>query len=319
MMNKQTQKTISKWADSLEEIVEIQLVINNQKVSDILRDFCNKFSDTTSKINITTKKDGNIKEPYIKVNDNLIFKAVPEEKMLETFLDTLTFDKNKISEKVNENLINFNLPVTIKIYISSFCPYCPKVVSDVSQLAFTEKNIRLEVIDAGLFTEIANIDKVVSAPTVIYNENFRWTGTVKPEDIAEVIGNTKPENLSIVALITLLETGKASLISDLMIDSGLIFPAFYKLVTYEKWPIRLGAMVVMEELLDKAPTLAEVVISELWKNFTTYDDPVKGDILYITGETGNQIFLERVNQILDGNYPDEIKEAAEEAMENLQT
>lgn len=319
MMTKQTQKMISKWAESLKNKIELQLVINNQKVSDVFTDFCNELSETTPKVHITTKKDGDIKEPYIKVNDNLIFKAIPEEKILKAFLDILTFDKNNVSKKVNENLINFNLPVTLKIYISSFCPYCPKVVSDVSQLAFTEKNIQLEIIDAGFFTEIANKDKVVSAPTVIYNENFRWTGTVKPEDIAEVIGNTKPENLSMTALITLLETGKASILSDLMIESGLIFPAFYDLITYEKWPVRLGAMVVMEELIDKAPALAETVINELWKNFTTYDAPVKGDILYITGETGNQVFLERVNQIVNGNYPDEIKEAAEEALENLQT
>ncbi len=318
MNDAHTQKIISEWNKKLQKTIDLTLIVNNNKKSDLFKSFCNFFSKAASHINITTRKDGNAAEPYIQFNNNLIFKAIPEGKLLKCFLDILTFDKSNISKKITENLDNFEVPITLSVYISVFCPFCPKVVSDVSQLAFTDKKIEVVIIDGSFFSNLAEKDKIVSAPTIIFNENFRWTGLVNPEDISEVIGNTKPENLSLNTLKTIIENGKASTLADLMLSSGLIFPTFYDLITNEKWPIRLGAMVVMEEIAEKAPELAGSAIVKLWENFNNYEDSIKGDIIYITGEAGNFTFIDKIKDIINGNYSEELKEAAIEAVENLQ-
>ncbi len=314
-----TQKIISEWDNKLHKPIDLTLIINNNKKSDVFKSFCDDFSKVASNINITIRKDGNATEPYIQINNNLIFKAIPEDKLLKCFLDILTFDKDSVSQKIIERVDSFDVPVTLNVYISAFCPFCPKVVSDVSQLAFTEKNIKIVIIDSSFFSNLAEKDKIVSAPTVVFNENFRWTGAVKPEDIAEVIGNTKPEDLSLSALKTIIEIGKASTLANLMLSAGLIFPAFYDLVTDLKWPIRLGAMVAMEEIAEKDPKLADSAIVKLWENLNSYDDSVKGDIIYMTGEAGNSDYIDKIKGIISGNYSDELKDAAVEAIESIQS
>lgn len=316
-MDETTKKIITDRAGSLENQVSLELVTNNTAISDRFITFCDILSGLSPKISIVKKKDSDAKEPCIKIRENLIFKAVPEGKMTEAFLDALTEDEKNISQKVRHLLKDFTLPVTLNLYISEYCPFCPKVFSDISQLSAEKSNIELIVIDAGLFPALADKERIVSAPTLIYDDDFRWTGSVKPEEVAEVIGNTNPENLSASALRTLLETGKASLLAELMINTGTVFPSFYELVTHEKWPVRLGAMVVMEEFLEKAPALSDEILGRLWKNFMTYDDPVKGDIIYMTGETGNDFYIDKISRAMREDYSDELIEAAEEALLNL--
>lgn len=316
-MNTNTKKLISQWNKKLQNKKELSLVINNSETSNLFKTFCNEFSDIASNVSITSKKDGDAEEPYLKINQNLIFKAIPEEKILKIFLDFLTFDKTKIPQNLIDKLQNLNTPVSLKIYIAPFCPYCPKIVEDIGQLAFANKNIEVIITDGSLFSDLAEKDSVLSAPTIIFNENFRWTGSVNPDEIAEVIANIKPEDLSQEALKTIIETGKASVLADLMIEAECIFPKFYGLVTHEKWPIRLGAMVVVEELAEKKPALAEQVIAKLWDAFTDFDDSVKGDIIYLSGEADNLRNMDKIKNIITGNYSEELKEAAAEAVQSL--
>lgn len=317
MKNDNTEQLVTNWHKKLQTPLKLELIVNNNKKSELFQSFFNDFSKLASKVTITTRKDGNAAEPFIQINDNLVFKAIPEDKLLKSFLDILSFNEKNVSQKTIENLNNFNIPVTLNVYISPFCPFCPKVVSDISQLAFTGKKIKVVIIDGALFPTLAEKDKIVSAPTIVYNETFRWTGAVKPEDIAEVIGNTKPEELSLEALTTIIETGKASILAGLMLNAKLIFPAFYDLLTHEKWPLRLGAMVAMEEIAGEDPALAEDAVTRLWKNFSNYDDSVKGDIIYITGEVGNPADIDKIESIINGNYSEELKEAAFDAVESL--
>ena len=103
----------------------------------------------------------------------------------------------------------------------------------------------------------------------------------------------------------------------MMIKAQQIFPAFYDLLTHDKWPVRLGAMVAMEEIARQAPDLAENAIDPLWKRFEKAGHQIKGDILYLFGEIGAQREIPWLKEVVKGDYDDEIKEAAEEALEKL--
>jgi hypothetical protein len=47
-------------------------------------------------------------------------------------------------------------------------------------------------------------------------------------------------------------------------------------------------------------------------------DPVKGDIIYILGESGDYKIAPRVKMIISGEYNAEVKEAASEALEKIE-
>ncbi len=76
----------------------------------------------------------------------------------------------------------------------------------------------------------------------------------------------------------------------------------------------ISAIETLEEISGSDKNLSDSVFSYLWDNFHSFSPSVQGDIIYITGETGDISCINRIQMILDGNYSIELKEAAEEAV-----
>ena len=125
------------------------------------------------------------------------------------------------------------------------------------------------------------------------------------------------DNSIIDSLENILKDGQASQLADMMLDTHEIFPAFYDLLIHDKWPVRLGAMVVMEEIADKNPALASTANGRLWKQFDHVSDQIKGDILYLFGEIGDAKTIPWLQGVIAGGYGDEVKEAAGEALDKI--
>ena len=103
----------------------------------------------------------------------------------------------------------------------------------------------------------------------------------------------------------------------MMMEAGKLFPAFYDVLTHDKWPIRLGAMVVIEELVEKKPDLASEALSPLWDRFQEASVQIQGDILHVFGEIGDPRSVSWLETVLSGNFNREVKDAAREAAEKI--
>jgi hypothetical protein len=103
----------------------------------------------------------------------------------------------------------------------------------------------------------------------------------------------------------------------MMLASQKIYPAFYALLTHDKWPVRLGAMVVMEKIAAQDPAVAFEAIKPLWDQFHRAPNQVKGDILYLFGEIGDPGTISWLETVLAGGFDREVKEAAQEALEKI--
>jgi hypothetical protein len=93
----------------------------------------------------------------------------------------------------------------------------------------------------------------------------------------------------------------------------------YDLLTHPKWPVRLGAMVVVETLGDQNPALARQVVGPLQKQFNTADPMAQGDILHIIGQAGDSPVIPWLESIGSTSENPEIKEAATDAVQAIQT
>jgi HEAT repeat protein len=180
-----------------------------------------------------------------------------------------------------------------------------------------DDEIQLTIIDGTLFPEIAEPLKIQAVPTLLLDEQFRWTGSVPLEEIINTINSRDPASLGTASLENIIKAGQASHLAAMMLDDKKIFPAFYELLIHNKWPVRLGAMVVMEEIADQNPVMASEVIDFLWDRFQRLPDPVKGDILYMFGEIKDRRAVSWLEDVLDGEYDEEVKEAAKEALEKM--
>jgi hypothetical protein len=201
--------------------------------------------------------------------------------------------------------------------VSQQCHFCPVTARQVIALAALNELIRLTIVDCTLFPEMAQSHKIQSVPTVLLDGQFRWTGTLRLEELVEMMANRDPAKLSAASLEGMLREGHASRVAEMMIASENIFPAFIDLLVREKLFIRLGAMVIMEEIASHNPELAAQVIDPLWERFPQAGDQVKGDIVHVLGECGNHEIVPRMRMILDGPHDNEVKEAAQEALERL--
>ena len=103
----------------------------------------------------------------------------------------------------------------------------------------------------------------------------------------------------------------------MMLESNQLIPAFYDVLTHNKWPIRLGAMVVMEEIAETNPDLAAEALSPLWGRFHQVSAQIQGDILHVFGEIGDRRAVLWLEAVLAGKFDPEVKEAAQDAIKRI--
>ncbi|MBF0229558.1 MAG: thioredoxin family protein [Desulfamplus sp.] len=240
---------------------------------------------------------------------------------------------SKLPEHIGSklDLIIIKIPVELKLYVASQCPHCPNVIRTLTTLAVACPNIYLKIIDGTFAVEEASADKIMSVPSLILDNGFRWTGNIDLEQLIDIVINTiiknNPSSLTTSSLKTILEDGKADWIINQMLEHNTIFEGFIGLITHKTWSVRLGAMVVLEEIAQKAPELALTIAPELLKCFNEEniseqgDITTQGDILYALGEIGNANVQNEIVKLIE-NYKitnENVLEAAQAAIESIKS
>ena len=319
-MTLQEEEQIRKWNSELSGDIQIRLLVTEDKRTGEFSEFCDNLTRLAPKIRITEEEGEAKGPPAIQIGHAVRYHAIPLGTELEPFLEALSvLDKrfSRLPVSILDHLDKIRLPALLRLYVSRQCPFCPATVRQLIPLPATNEFIQLAIIDCILFPEMAQSDRIQSVPTLLLDEQFRWTGSLQLEELVEIITNRDPAKLSASSLEKMLKEGNAAKVAEMMLDKEKLFPAFLDLLIHEKWPVRLGAMVAMEEIADRNPELAAQVIEPLWESFHHVEDPVKGDIIYIFGESGNYEIAPRLETILGGQYDTEVKEAAKEALEKI--
>ncbi len=319
-MTPQEKKLIANLNDGLSNDIRISLTLTQDDRSEKFSRFCENLSNLAPKISILHSKGNNNDVPSIQVGKNLRFHAIPLGTELEPFLETLSaLDKNsiQIAKQIQDRLNKIKIPAELKLFVAQQCPFCPITIHRLFPLSFASEYIQITIIDCALFPKIAELNGVRSVPTILLDEHFRWTGSTQLEEIVEVISNRDPIQLSSSSIERIIKEGNAAQVAKMMLDKERIFPAFIELLSHEEWPVRLGAMVVFEYISEQNTELAAELINPLWELFHNVEDPVKGDIIYILGETGHYEIVPKLKMILCGPYNNEVKNAAKEAIEKI--
>jgi thiol-disulfide isomerase/thioredoxin len=321
MIPEKEKNQIENWTRSVKEDVFIRLVLTDDERSRTFQDFCGQLALISPKIKIESEKDEDITFPVIRVG-NVGYRAIPLDPELEPFLKALSGVNSDIPNlpfSVKDKLLQVQIPAYLKVYIMPHCPFCPTIVKQLLSLAAENESIRLTVIDGVLFPETAASDKIRAAPTVLLDDQFRWSGPIQIRDIVDMILSRDPTKISALSLKTMFEEGDAAKVAEMMLDSGKIFPAFLELLVHEKWPIRLAAMVAFETIAEINPPLVQSTIPFLWRSFSKAEDTIKGDILYLCGISGEKNIIPKLKTVLNGLYSVDVKEAAEDALETLRS
>lgn len=290
-MTAQEEMRIREWNDKLSGDIQIHLLMTEDKRSAELSEFCKNLINLAPKIHVINEEGETKEAPAIEVSHALRYHAIPVGMELEPFLQALSSLNKKVSgvpPSVLDRLGKLELPAALRLYISQQCPACPSTVQQIIPLPVANEFIQVTIIDCALFPEMAQSNRVQSVPTIVLDEQFRWTGPLQLEELVEIIINRDPAALSVSSLERMLEEGSAVEVAEMMLDKGHVFPQFVDLLAHEKWSVRVGAMVAMEEVTNRNRELVAQVIDPLWERFDDVKDPIKDDILYILGKSGNE-------------------------------
>jgi len=320
MFTPHEEKQILNLNNRLSHDITIRRIDSEHPNNKAFKQFCDGLSHMVPKVKIAKVEDSKEQPPQILIGLGLRYQAVPYGHELQPFIDALIAyesDSANITEPVKTRLSKNPLPAALTVFISPQCTFCPKMVRRLIALPMANDKFQLTIIDGTLFPEIAQTHRIQAVPTIMLDDRFRWTGLVPLEEIIDAVNTRDPASLGAFSLENIIKDGRAGHLAAMMLDSKKIFPAFYDLLTHDKWPVRLGAMVVMEEIADKKPDLAAEVLSPLWDRFDQVSDQIKGDIFYIFGEIGDRRAVSWLKTVLAGKFDMEVKEAAREALKKI--
>jgi hypothetical protein len=314
------EKQILKLNERLSGDITISLTKSEHPSYPSFKDFCDNLNRLVPQVKVTMDGESPEKPPQIVIGNGLRYQAVPAGLELPPFLDALTDFSSNASDaalKTKDLLKKDKLPATLTLYIAAQCGFCPAVVRQLMSLPMVDDQIQLIIIDGALFPEMAEAHKIEAVPTLLLDDQFRWTGSVPLKEIINTINTRDPASLGAASLENLLKEGQAGRLAAMMLEARQVFPAFYELLIHSQWHIRLGAMVVMEEIIDHNASMTSEVIDRLWDQFDRLSDQVKGDVLYLFGVSRDQRTAALLDEVLAGDQNEEVKEAAKEALEAL--
>ncbi len=320
MLNSEEKKQIGDWRRRYSGKTELRLVSTQDSRTADLKQFCDLLAESAPGIRIITETAAENGElPFIEIRPSLRYRAVPLGRELGPFLESLQMEDSQPSVLLKKHLDQIQMPASLRLHIARQCPFCPQTVRQILPLTRTGDRVRLTIVDAELFPEISAEDQIRSVPTLVLDENFRWTGAVRPEEIAKILADRDPASLTADSLEQMLKEGKAARLAEMMGERGMIFPAFPDLLCHEKWPVRLGAMVVAEILAESGRHLLADLTGPLWEKFANADEKARGDILYVIGISGSMEDIPRLEEIQKRDVSADIREAATEAISQIFT
>jgi hypothetical protein len=310
-------RQVSEWSERTRTDVEIRFRRTSDARSLRLESFLDQFWKLAPQVRIVVDDEGESGPPAISVRENLKFHAVPEGLELEPFLDLLQASTESGSENASDaaqSALDEAWPATIKVYISPRCPHCPQAVRQVGPLALKHPQVTVTVIDGALFPELAERDGIRSAPTVLLDDAFRWTGAPPRDEFFRAIRDRDPTQLSAESLERMLKEGEAERLAEMILGQGRVFPAFQRLIDHPEWSVRLGAVVVMEELAEKNRDLARLSLEPVWDRVAELDHPVKGDVIYLSGLVGSTEWVPDLTALRTQETSEELQEVVDEAL-----
>ncbi len=122
------------------------------------------------------------------------FYGIPSGYEFTSLLESIKHVSTKEAGNANpvpENLKDVKDKVTLKVFVTPTCPYCPGAVISAHKFAIENENVQAEMIEASEFPHLANKYDVMGVPRTVINEKDFIEGAV-PENMLmdKILGAT---------------------------------------------------------------------------------------------------------------------------------
>jgi hypothetical protein len=257
--------------------------------------------------------------PFLEVKTNLRYYSLPTGLELEPFLETLRLlseGRSQLSPRTLKSLEAFLIPTRLELFITPSCPHCPAIVSLTGRLALANSYLEVSIFDVTLFPERAGERGVSAVPTLIINGRERFVGAVREEVLLDRFVNRGLSAFHPETFRRILKEGDATKLAAAMMAAGGVPEGALELLSDHDWSVRLGMMVVLEEIGAHRPDLVGRACSYLITLLAHRDPNRRGDAAFLLGLIGDAEALTRLASLVKDESP-EVADAAREAKERI--
>lgn len=250
---------------------------------------------------------------------NIHYLAAPEGTELPPFLDLLLWMGSEAGPprpEVANSLEILAAPCHVMVLIAPTCPHCPQVVHAALSLAVRSSSIILSIVDAVQFEDLAHRYNVKSTPTTIIDDGLTLIGRLTPEELAAHLLMVAEGSSITPILESMIKAGRAEDAAGL-ICSRKQPEAILPIYLSKEFSVRMGALVALEEVLDKNPKMLDPIIAELTALLFQEEVGLRGDTAELLGKIGNPAAIPALRRAAEDPDPD-VREAAEEALQILE-
>ncbi|MCK5811606.1 MAG: thioredoxin family protein [Clostridiales bacterium] len=195
MIDDNSKNQIKTIFEQLKEQVNVVLIVKKEECETCsdTQTFVTEMTDISEKLTLEVldESDDKAKEfgvtmyPAIILLDKdnkdygIKFYGIPAGHEINSFIMGL-IEVSGAGEQLPEDVVKkieaINKPIDIKVFITLSCPHCPGAVAKAHKLAFMNKNVNAEMIEANTFGEISTKYNVSGVPKIVINEDTELLG-----------------------------------------------------------------------------------------------------------------------------------------------
>jgi hypothetical protein len=173
------------------------------------------------------------------------------------------------------------------------------------------------IIDVTLFADFAQKYSIRALPTLVIDGQDQMVGNISEDLLVDKLTNQSPATFHPDSFKKIVKEGDADKLAGMMVADGDVYKGALELLADPDWSVRMGMMVVLEEVAGRSPVLVQRVYPYLVDLLDQGDANQRGDMAYLLGIIGNVSVLEPLKVMLNDSNP-EVAQAASEAVQQIQ-
>jgi glutaredoxin len=305
--------------EALQERVIIKVNLTRNSLSAQFRTFIEELASVSEQLQplyLTHSEDG---PPTIEIQPNLRYMALPNDREMVPFLQSLLFrSKREISltPRSVSALETFITPTRFEVLMSPACPHCPTVVRLVNQFALASTYLEATIVDVTLFPDYGQKYGIKAVPTVVIDGQDKLVGTISEELLVDRLANSDPSLFHPDSFRKIVKEGDAERLAGMMVADGDLYSGSLELLADPDWSVRMGMMVVLEEVAERNPDLVRRAYPYILDLLENEDDNQRGDTAYLLGIIGDASVINRLEVLLNDANP-RVAEVAFEAVQRI--
>ena len=181
----------------------------------------------------------------------------------------------------------------------------------------TSTYLEVTIIDITLFADFAQKYNIRAVPTLVIDGREELVGSTSENLLVDKLANQTPSTFHSDSFKKIVKEGDAEKLAGMMVADDDLYRGALELLADPDWSVRMGMMVVLEEVAERSPDLVQRVYPFLVELLGHGDASRRGDMAYLLGIIGNMSVLEPLKMLLNDKNA-EVAEAAFEAVQQIQ-